>query len=181
MNVRRLELSEAELFNAFRLRGLSESPEAFGSTYEEEAARTPEEVRAHFPHEDENFVLGAFDAGGRLVGVAGLYRGRHTKIRHKGFVWGMYVTPEARGRGVGRALLAALFEHAAALDGLEQLVLDVVTVNAAARALYLSHGFRSYGLEPRAMKHRGRYYDLEHMTLPLAEAGPPPFAGGGET
>lgn len=171
MNVRPLEPAEAELFNAFRLRGLKESPEAFGSTYEEEAAIPAEAARARFPHTEEEFVLGAFGEAGRLVGVAGFYRERHLKTRHKGFVWGMYVAPEARGRGVGRALLSALIERAKPLDGLEQINLDVVTVNAAARALYLSHGFRVYGLERMAMKQADRYFDIEHMTLHLRPAG----------
>lgn len=167
MNVRRIETSEAELFHSFRLRGLRECPAAFGSTYEQEAAMPAEAVRGRFPCADENFVLGAFDDGGRLVGVAGFYRMEAVKARHKGVVWGMYVAPEARGRGVGGALLAELIERCRGLAGLEQLTLDVVVPNDAARSLYLRSGFRVLALEEEAMKHEGVYYSVEHMALRL--------------
>ena len=171
INLRPLDLSAAELFHAFRLRGLQESPAAFGSTYAEESVMTAEEVRRRFPCTAENFVVGAFDEEQLLIGVAGFYREKHLKLRHKGVIWGMYVAPEARGRGVGRALLAAVIERARSLAGLEQIVLDVVTVNEAARRLYRAQGFEVYALERRAMKQAGVYYDVEHMMLRLYETG----------
>jgi RimJ/RimL family protein N-acetyltransferase len=167
MRIRSLEPSDAELFYSFRLRGLRENPEAFGSTFAEESVMPAEARRSRFPCTDENFVLGAFEEEGQLIGVAGFYRAAHLKLRHKGFVWGMYVSPESRGRGVGRALLSSIIERVKALPGLEQLCLDVVTVNEAARGLYLSQGFRIYALEREAMKQDGEYYDVEHMVLRL--------------
>ena len=155
------------MFYPFRLRGLRENPEAFGSTFAEESVMPAEARRSRFPCTDENFVLGAFGEEGRLIGVAGFYREKHLKLRHKGFVWGMYVAPESRGAGVGRALLCSLIGRAKSLPGLEQLCLDVVTVNQAARGLYLSQGFRVYALEREAMKQDGEYYDVEHMVLRL--------------
>src|SRR5215204_744842 len=169
MRIRTFEPSDVELFYSFRLRGLRENPEAFGSTFAEESVMSAEERRSHFYCTDENFVLGAFGEGGQLIGVAGFYRGRHLKLRHKGFVWGMYVAPESRGGGVGRALLASVIERGKSLPGLEQICLDVVTVNEAARTLYLSQGFQIYALEMEAMKQDGEYYDVEHMVLRLEQ------------
>jgi RimJ/RimL family protein N-acetyltransferase len=167
MRIRTLEPSDVELFHSFRLRGLRENPEAFGSTYAEESVMSTEVRRSHFHCTDENFVLGAFGEDGRLIGVAGFYRATHLKLRHKGFVWGMYVSPESRGWGVGRALLSSVIERGKSLPGLEQVCLDVVTVNEAARSLYLSQGFQTYALEVEAMKQDGEYYDVEHMVLRL--------------
>jgi len=167
MRIRTLEPSDVELFHSFRLRGLRENPEAFGSTFAEESVMPAEVRRSRFRCTDENFVLGAFGEGSRLIGVAGFYRETHLKLRHKGHVWGMYVAPESRGGGVGRALLSALIERVKSLPGLEQICLDVVTVNEAARGLYLSQGFQTYALEREAMKQDGDYYDVEHMVLRL--------------
>lgn len=167
MRIRTLEPSDAELFYSFRLRGLKENPEAFGSTFAEESVIPSEARRSRFHCTDENFVLGAFDEESRLIGVAGFYRATHLKLRHKGFVWGMYVSPESRGRGVGRALLVSVIERGKSLPELEQICLDVVTVNGAARGLYLSQGFQIYALEREAMKQDGRHYDVEHMVLRL--------------
>ena len=167
MRIRALEPADLELFHSFRLSGLRESSEAFGSTFAEESVMPAEVRRSRFRCTDENFVLGAFGEESRLVGVAGFHRETHLKLRHKGFVWGMYVAPESRGTGVGRALLSSLIERGKSLPGLEQICLDVVTVNEAARNLYLSQGFRIYALEREAMKQDGEYYDVEHMVLRL--------------
>jgi GNAT superfamily N-acetyltransferase len=53
----------------------------------------------------------------------------------------MYVAPEERGRGVGRALLAAL-EAAARALGLSRLVLETGDRQREAIALYRRAGFR---------------------------------------
>jgi RimJ/RimL family protein N-acetyltransferase len=102
-----------------------------------------------------------------LVGVVGCYRESGRKRRHVGVVWGMFVAPEARGRGLGHALLSALVARARSWPELEQLTLTVVPENAAARALYLRHGFRPVGLAPRALRDELRHYDLESFWLPL--------------
>ncbi|MEM9797382.1 MAG: GNAT family N-acetyltransferase [Pseudomonadota bacterium] len=57
---------------------------------------------------------------------------------------GICVAPEARGRGLGTALLRAVRERARA-DGLRRVRLDVVDSNPRARALYEREGFRPVG------------------------------------
>ncbi|MCW2608320.1 MAG: GCN5-related N-acetyltransferase [Frankiales bacterium] len=52
----------------------------------------------------------------------------------------MYVAPEARGRGLARALLRALADHARG-QGLERLVLECGTAQPEAVALYESEGW----------------------------------------
>lgn len=104
------------------------------------------------------------------MGLAAFGRDTHRKARHRGFVWGMYVAPEARGRGVGRALLRALIAHARS-RGVERLTLGVATTNHAARELYRASGFVTYGVEPQAYMLDGEYRDSELMTLALESAG----------
>ncbi|MGQ0452909.1 GNAT family N-acetyltransferase, partial [Bacillus sp. SS-TM] len=47
----------------------------------------------------------------------------------------------------------------------EQLMLDVVVGNDAAKKLYESLGFQTYGVQERSLKHNGQYWDEEHMVL----------------
>jgi RimJ/RimL family protein N-acetyltransferase len=166
--IRPLAADDAVAFQALRLRGLRESPAAFGSTYEEEADRSLDYVAQRLTANAANgdVVLGAWEEGA-LVGVAGLYRAGNRKGRHRGTVWGMYVAPEARGRGVGRALLEAIVAHARTVEGLHRLELGVETTNAAARALYLAFGFTPYGVQPDAYRLDGTSWDSELMTLDL--------------
>jgi ribosomal protein S18 acetylase RimI-like enzyme len=169
MDIRELSEGDAEAFRALRLRALREHPEAFGASYEDMAARPLERIaeqlrEAHASADQCN--LGAFDADGRLVGMVGFWRNTSSKTRHRGMIWGMYTAPEVRGTGAGRALLNELIGRARAMPGVEQMHLDVVTSNTAARTLYLSAGFEVYGLDRRALKlPDGTYLDEEKMVL----------------
>ncbi len=61
--------------------------------------------------------LGAFEEEG-LVGIASLYREDRPGAGRGGWrLRGMATTPEVRGRGVGRALLAACVAHVATNGG----------------------------------------------------------------
>lgn len=167
MEIRKVTGEEALEVHALRLRGLQESPQAFGATYEEDAALSEEVVRNRFSSSDYEFCLGAFDADGAIVGMVSFVRPRRVKWRHSGAIYGMYVAPEVRGRGVGKALMIRLIEEAKTIPGLERLALDVVPSQVAARALYRSLGFVTWGCDPDALKDDDRYYDVEHLALKL--------------
>jgi ribosomal protein S18 acetylase RimI-like enzyme len=62
-------------------------------------------------------------------------------------------------------LIAALVEQATQNLSLEQILLAVATCQDAAKQLYRSFGFESYGTEPNALKVGSRYVDENHMIL----------------
>lgn len=169
VTVRRLTPDDAPSYQALRLRGLAEHPEAFTSSAEEEATRplqwAQDRLRAAAARPND-FFLGAYRADALLgiVGVQGRYR---PKERHNATVVGMYVVPEVSGQGVGRALMQALLRDAAQLPGLEQLDLTVTEGNDAARTLYARCGFTEWGRLPRAVRIGSRYLAKIHMVRPL--------------
>jgi RimJ/RimL family protein N-acetyltransferase len=134
------------------LEGLRNDPEAFGSTFEKESC---EPGQYFVDRLTRSAVFGGF--AGRLVGVAGFYFFEDTKSRHKGVLWGMYVTPEARGSRIATALVERLLEHAA--TEVEQVQLTVTASNGRARRFYERMGFVQYGLEEKALKYKGAYFD----------------------
>ena len=77
----------------------------------------------------------------------------------------MYVAPEHGRRGVGGELIHHVIEAARSQPGVEQLVLTVTETNVAARTLYEKIGFRSFGIEPRAIRVGDSYFDKNHMIL----------------
>jgi ribosomal protein S18 acetylase RimI-like enzyme len=168
--IRQLDERDAALFRTVRLRALREEPTAFGSSYEEQNDRPLAAFEERLRPTDERVTLGAFE-GETLIGTITFTRETGAKDRHKGVITTMYVAPEARGQAVGRALLLAAIERARAMPGVEQIHLGVVTSNVAARALYTSAGFVTYGTEPHALKlGEGEYLDEELMVLWLNQA-----------
>ncbi len=167
MLVRTLTADDGEALYALRLRALADAPEAFGTTHDEAVARGSESVLRRVRESDgERFYLGAFAGAGdnELAGMVRFDRDVGRKDQHKAGITAMYVAPEWRGQGAGRALMEEVIARARQLEGLEQVRLAVVTTNAAAIALYRSLGFRVYGTDPRTVKLGGRYWD-EHLML----------------
>ena len=166
MLVRRLTEDDLDAVLALRLRALTDNPEAFGSTYEETLARGNDWMRQRLcANESETFYLGAFEEN--LIGMVAFYREEASKTHHKGYVVSMYVAPESRGLGAGKALMQALIGRVRQIEGLEQLHLAVVTTNQVAYQLYRSLGFEVYGTEPKALKSGGEYWDEYLMVLRL--------------
>jgi len=164
METRRLDFTDAPEYRALRLRALWEYPEAFTSSYDEEERKDIGWYEQRLADENQLF-WGAFDEG-VLGGMVGLERKPRARERHKGTVVGMYVAQEHAGQGVGRLLFESLLEQAQ-LMGLELLVLTVTDGNDQASRLYESLGFRSFGIEPHAIKVDGRGYGKNHMFLKL--------------
>lgn len=77
----------------------------------------------------------------------------------------MFVSPQARESGAGRALLREIIDRAREVDGLEQINLTVLSGNERAKRLYESLGFRAFSLEVRAIKAENGYFDETQMAL----------------
>ncbi len=86
---------------------------------------------------------------------------------HKAMLWGTFVEPTYRGRGIARLVVAKAIAHARQ-NSARRINLTVFVPNAPAVALYESLGFTAYGLEPEAVFLGGRYYGGQQMTLMIA-------------
>lgn len=167
--IRTLSPDDAPALRELRLRALREHPDAFATSFEEERERSLEDAARRLVPGPEQVTLGAFE-GDRLVGIAALVRPGRAKQRHRATLAGMYVTPDARERGLGRALLGRALD-AAREWGVSDVALAVTVGNHAARRLYAAAGFVAYGVEPRALRVDGRFHDVELMNLRLPPAG----------
>jgi RimJ/RimL family protein N-acetyltransferase len=173
--IRLLRGDDAEAFLALRQQALREEPMAFLSAPDDDVARTVDAVRALLQQAPgAAVVVGAFarrvaaaPAETMLVGFLGMHRDRHHKAAHKVHLWGTYVAPAHRGRGIAAALLAATLAHARTLPGVVWAHLSVSDTAPAARRLYERAGFRHWGTEPDALRHGGRSADEHHLALRL--------------
>ncbi len=147
---RRLAPDEWRLWRELRLRALEDAPWAFGSTLAEIRDRdTEQHWREGLSWPKIPFVVevgGVPAAMGRLLFGDDPVHGGGPGARAE--LISVWVTPEHRGRGVGRVLVAAAVEHLAAHHPQTGLLLAVVETNRPARRLYESCGFEVIGRNP---------------------------------
>ena len=165
MELRLLTPDDAATFWHLRLEALRNDPASFADSAEEHLETTVATARERLSKNDatSNFLVGMFEEG-KLAATAGFYRYTHNKERHKGHIWGVYVRPASRGKGVGSALMKAIVRRARELKGLEQITL-VASANFPAQRLYQAIGFESYGIEPHSLKIGEQYVDDVLMVL----------------
>ncbi|MBZ5494181.1 MAG: GNAT family N-acetyltransferase [Acidobacteriia bacterium] len=113
MEIRLITSADAEIWWQLRIEGLRNDPSAFADSAEEHENTSVETARRRLSagNPAHNFVVGSFEDG-TITGTAGFYRFHHLKERHKGHIWGVYVRPESRGKGVGTALMKEIVRRA---------------------------------------------------------------------
>ena len=93
----------------------------------------------------------------------------------------VYVSPDAKGKGVGRAVLSAVIEACEAL-GIRQLMAVIGdTQNAGSIGLHRSLGFEQTGVGQSVGFKHGRWVDIVHMQKALNGGDKTPPSGGGVT
>ncbi|RDI41027.1 GNAT family N-acetyltransferase [Falsibacillus pallidus] len=166
MDYRVLTSEDAEEYLRIRLESLKLNPEAFASNYEDKVAEEDalNKTAIRLKPTNFSFTMGAFD-GDALVSVVTFMRESPSKMMHKGSIFAVFTTPSYRGKGIAKALFKELLKKLDEVEGLEQIMLTVVSSNQSAVKLYESLGFESFGTEKNAMKVDGSYYDEDYMMM----------------
>lgn len=162
--MRVLYKEDAEQFQRLRLDSLIKEPTSFASSYEEELHRSLDEIKKRIPENEDSFIYGLFNEE-NLVGMTGFHREDKMKFKHKGFIWGVYIAEEYRGKGYSKQMLEYTLSKAKKISGLKQIQLTVAATNNSAKKLYESYGFQTFGYEKEALFVDGFYLDEEHMVL----------------
>lgn len=163
--IRLATIDDWEHFRHIRLEALRDSPDAFGSTWEEERGYVDEFFRDQLDPRSPWRVYLAFHRG-RSVGMA--RGGPHELFPGQAWLFGMYVSPRFRASGLAAELVAAVSTRAQR-RGFDELHL-MVAADAVPRALsfYRRVGFVPTGFEKRM--NRDVSIRLVEMTMPLAAA-----------
>jgi len=163
MHVQQLTAEHAAQYRTLMLHAYQQEPDAFTSEPGERADLPLSwwEQRIGGPKQN-TIAFGAF-GDGKLVGCVALEFSTRAKTIHKAHLIGMYLLEAWRGQGLGRQLVEQVLVYAKHRPGIELVTLTVTEGNAAAIALYEAAGFRSFGVEPMAMRTPTGYKAKVHM------------------
>ena len=106
----------------------------------------------------EGGVILLADAGSEVVGLLDFHRAKRPQAAHGGGL-GMSVAREYRGRGIGTALLQALFDWTTGA-AISRVELEVFETNDAGIRLYQRMGFEHEGRRRQAVTVKGRKIDI---------------------
>jgi ribosomal protein S18 acetylase RimI-like enzyme len=139
-----LQSQDLHIWKELRLEALADAPHAFGDTLEEARQRTDKEWEGSLLDCDGRLFIAKYD--GSAVGMARVRRSPNAPSSSG--LYSMWVSPTARFRGVGKALMDAALAWAGEA-GVGEMVLCVTQGNDAAKRLYLASGFVETGeLQP---------------------------------
>lgn len=139
VKIRVLGVEDWADWRAMRLRALAEAPDAFGSTLAGWTGANDLEERWRQRLAEVEFNVLA-DLEDSPVGMVSAAVSAPAEVE----LLSMWVAPEARGRGIGDALVQAVMGWAAEAEA-HRVVLGVRQANAHAIALYCRHGFDDLG------------------------------------
>jgi GNAT superfamily N-acetyltransferase len=138
LTIRRCVLEDWKELRAIRLEALADTPDAYGSTYEECSQWSDQQWMVAA----SNRLFYFAERDGVVVGmVSGGLNDRHPGTR---WLYGMYVTPTVRGSDTATRLVETVC-HWASDEGVNEVYLHVTMVVARARAFYEKVGFRLTG------------------------------------
>ena len=163
----RLAPADAARYARIRMRMLRDAPWAFSASPETDVANDLEALAARIA---DHAIFAVAAEGGELVAAASIVR-RTGKSAHRAGIWGVYVDPAHRGRGLGRAVVRAAVDAARGWPGVDWVDLAVSENAPAALRLYERLGFAAWGREPEALEVDGRRYDEIWMTQRLRPPG----------
>jgi len=159
VQIRPIRADDIAAFKALRLEALRSDPGACGSDYHE-SLNAPESMWQERiqPSLDNAGRIFLADTGDELAGMTGVVREKGAKVNHSAFIWGVYVRPAYRGRGIGEGLIRAAVEWCAQ-EKLRSVRLTVVTTNLSAIRCYQRCGFSETGMQPEVIRVGDTYHD----------------------
>jgi len=138
-SIRKLDEKDWRVFSEIRLRALQTDPRVFGSSYELESKFEAADWRTRLSNPD-SAVFAVFDRE-RAVGMTGVSVDRHDPSRKTALLWGSWLEPDARGKGLSKLLYEARIEWATQQPGVDRIIVSHRESNVASKLANQKFGF----------------------------------------
>lgn len=133
---------------------------------------TVEEFTRRIAHTREAYPYLLCEEEGRVLGYAYAHRAKERAAYQWDAELSVYVSADARGRGIGRALYAALMELLA-LQGVRNLYGVITGENTGSIRFHERLGFTVAGVHHRTGYKNGRWLDVVDMEKHMEGEDPP--------
>jgi ribosomal protein S18 acetylase RimI-like enzyme len=161
VEIRRLPAESWKDYRNLRLEALRSDPSAFGSSVAEEEALTEDEWRRRI--KNALFAISDIEPVGMIVYVFST----RTKTKHVADIFGVYVSAERRGKGLGTRLLRRALTEIQENRGIKKVRLSVNPRLLPAVQLYKKAGFVVVGRARKELKIGRKFYDMLYMEKKL--------------
>jgi ribosomal protein S18 acetylase RimI-like enzyme len=164
IDFRLLKACDLDDYRTLRLECLTNYPDYFGDSYEEEVSATNKFYKTLRTNENNSFLYGAFSEN-RLIGISGFTQDGRMKTRHRGDLVQVYVNPSFSGKGIGKTLIKLTVEKAFENALIDQIHLSVVSTNKNAISLYEKFGFVQFSILENYFKKGNTSWSQAFMLL----------------
>jgi predicted GNAT family acetyltransferase len=156
--VKKLDPEHWFVYKHLRLESLKKDPQAFIGIHEEKL-KVPDSVWQDQFSREHTRILFLFE-GVQAIGMAGYEINHNSKNAHVASIFGVYVMPDYRGKGLGKMLVSALIEDITKHHPqIMKLKLAVSSAQVAAFHIYETLGFKSVGTLKMEIKHGEEFFD----------------------
>jgi ribosomal protein S18 acetylase RimI-like enzyme len=162
-NIIRITSDRWKEYKMLRLEALKNDPMAFTSSYEEEQEAADEKWIDDIKNKDFLFA----EQNGKLIGMSSYSFETKNKTKHIANIWGVYVSPEHRGKGIGNQLLITVIGNIKQNKEIRKIRIGVNSDQIPAKRLYERAGFKVVGTLKNEIRHNGKFYDETIMEMSL--------------
>jgi RimJ/RimL family protein N-acetyltransferase len=165
MNVSIKQLTESDwrALSKIRLKALQTDPSVFGSNYEAEAKFTETDWRSRFDS-DKTALFMLFE-GETPVGMTGISVDRDDPTNRTAILWGSWLEPHMRGKGLSRMMYESRLNWANAHPTIERIIVSHRASNLSSKYANQKHGFSPTGITekiwPDGVREEEFHYELK--------------------
>jgi RimJ/RimL family protein N-acetyltransferase len=141
VSIRQLNEDDWREFAKVRLKALETDPKVFGSNYELESKFTEADWRSRLQASEDSAIFMLF-AGDEPIGTTAVSVWRDDETKRTALLWGSWLEPDFRGKGVSELMYRTRIEWAKAHPTVERIIVSHRASNVASKYANQKHGFR---------------------------------------
>lgn len=147
------------------LEALQKAPEVFTASHYEQSKVSDDVWKERFEStlkERDGIVIFAL-VDNKPVGMIGAYFDDNPKFHHIATIWGAYVKPDYRNRGVATKMANALLHRLEEIKRITKIKTYSITNSKLAVNVYKHFGFDIVGIAKQELKIGNQYFDVYIM------------------